>query len=235
MDDLDTALTGFFAPVAPAGLGRRLLERARAGAGRDAAELAARFTLQASDAGISRLGYGRGRDVAATASARRHVERGRRELAEYLAGARSFFTVPVDLADVPEFQSRVLAAAARVPFGEVTSYAALAKTIGHPRAARAVGNALGANPVPVIVPCHRIVRGDGSWGHYVFGGALKTRLLALERATPALIGSATTRIVCRRGCAHAARITPAREVVFASLDDARSVGYRACKVCRPAA
>jgi methylated-DNA-[protein]-cysteine S-methyltransferase len=234
MDALDTTLTQFFAPAAPAGLGRRLLSRARGGAGAGVAALAERFTLQASDAGIRRLGYGRGRDVA-TRGGRRHLARARRELAEYLAGARSFFTVPLDLAGLPPFQARVLAAAARVPFGEVTSYAELARAVGHPRAARAVGNALGANPVPIIVPCHRIVRGDGSWGHYAFGGALKTRLLALERATPTLVGSASTRIVCRRGCPHAARIGPAREIVFATLDDARSVGYRRCRVCRPAA
>ena len=61
------------------------------------------------------------------------------------------------------FQSRVLAEALRIPFGDVDSYAALARRVGHPRAASAVGNALGANPVPVIVPCHRIVRGDGTW------------------------------------------------------------------------
>jgi hypothetical protein len=56
--------------------------------------------------------------------------------------------------------------------------------------------------VPVIVPCHRIIRGDGTWGHYAFGGEMKTQLLRLERSTPAIIGCTSTRIVCRRGCAH---------------------------------
>ena len=144
-----------------------------------------------------------------------------------------FFTVPVDLGGIGEFQERVLGEAKRIPFGQVTSYSDLARRIGHPRAARAVGNALGANPVPVIVPCHRVIRGDGSWGHYAFGGALKTRLLALERATPLLIGCASTRIVCRRGCAHEQRIGENGRVVFASVSDAGGVGYRPCKVCKP--
>jgi O-6-methylguanine DNA methyltransferase len=115
----------------------------------------------------------------------------------------------------------------------VSSYAALARRIGHPRAARAVGNALGANPVPVLVPCHRVIRGDGTWGHYAFGAALKTRLLALERATPLLVGSTSTRIVCRRGCRNEQRIGENRRVVFASVADAAGVGYRPCQDCRP--
>src|SRR5947208_127626 len=105
----------------------------------------------------------------------------------------------------------------------------------HGATARAVGNALGANPVPVIVPCHRIVRGDGTWGHYAFGGAMKTQLLRLERTTPSLIGCTSTRIICRRGCAHEQRVGEANRVVFASVADAASVGYRPCRVCRPAA
>jgi methylated-DNA-[protein]-cysteine S-methyltransferase len=188
--------------------------------------------VEASERGIARLLYGRGRDVA-TGRGRRHAEQARQELAEYLAGRRTFFTVPVDLAGVGEFQGRVLTEANRIPFGLVTSYADLARRIGHPRAARAVGNALGANPVPVIVPCHRVIRGDGSWGHYAFGGALKTRLLELERTTPVLVGCTSTRIVCRRGCAHEQRIQENGRVVFASVADATGVGYRPCKVCKP--
>src|SRR5438128_695374 len=144
---------------------------------------------------VVRLHPGRG-DHGATARARAHAERARRELREYLAGRRTFFTVAVDLGGVGEFQSRVLAEALRIPFGEVDSYSALARRVGHPRAARAVGNALGANPVPVIVPCHRIVRGDGTWGHYAFGGAMKTQLLRPERTTPAFIGCTSTPIIC---------------------------------------
>src|SRR5205809_601851 len=144
---------------------------------------------------------------------------------------RDFFA-DVGLAEVAPFQARVLAEARRIPFGDTESYAELARRIGRPRAARAVGNALGANPVPVIVPCHRVIRGDGSWGHYAFGGEMKTRLLALERATPALVGSATTRIVCRVGCVNDHRVQENNRVVFASIEDAAGVGYRPCRVCR---
>jgi methylated-DNA-[protein]-cysteine S-methyltransferase len=112
----------------------------------------------------------------------RHAVRALAELREFLEGRRTFFTVPVDLSGLGAFQRRVLSSASRVPFGEVVSYAALAASVGRPRAARAVGNALAANPVPIIVPCHRIVRSDGTWGHYGLGPALKTRLLGFERA-----------------------------------------------------
>jgi O-6-methylguanine DNA methyltransferase len=176
--------------------------------------MADRFHFEATERGICRLAYGRGRDVA-TGRGRRHVEQARAELTEYLAGRRTFFTVPVDLTGVAGFQGRVLAETRRIPFGVVSSYAALARRIGHPRAARAVGNALGANPVPMLVPCHRVIRVDGTWGRYAFGGTMKTRLLVLERITPLLVASTSTRIVCRRGwlpqrAAH--RRAPARRV-----------------------
>ena len=231
MDRTDDVLREYFAVPAPVGLDTRLRAALREEP-RALEALIDRFHVEASERGVARLAYGRGRDVAA-GRGRRHAEQARQELAEYLAGRRTFFTVPVDLAGVGEFQGRVLAAANRIPFGQVTSYSDLARRIGHPRAARAVGNALGANPVPVIVPCHRVIRGDGSWGHYAFGGALKTRLLELERTTPLLVGCASTRIVCRRGCAHEQRIGENGRVVFASVADAAGVGYRPCKVCKP--
>ena len=140
--------------------------------------------------------------------------------------------MPVDLREVGDFQARVLAEAARIPYGATTSYAGLAAKIGHPKASRAVGNALGANPVPIVVPCHRIIRGDGSWGHYAFGAKMKTALLNLERRTPALVGCTSTKIVCRKGCSHEQRISEKNRVVFASVEDAKSVGYRPCKVCQ---
>jgi methylated-DNA-[protein]-cysteine S-methyltransferase len=230
MDQLDDLLAEFFSPaVAPAGLAARL---ARPAAPASTAADPARFHIEATDRGIRRLAYGQGRDSAPTGAARRHLARARAELAEYLAGRRTYFSVPVDLEGIGPFQARVLAQAARIPYGETVSYAELARRIHHPRASRAVGNALGANPVPIVVPCHRIIRGDGSWGHYAFGGPMKTALLTLERTTPALVGSATTRIVCRKGCAHEQRISEAHRVVFASVEDARSVGYRPCKVCQ---
>src|SRR5688572_31478169 len=231
MDRIDDSLRDLFAAPAPRGLAGRLEAGWRKPA-LDLAPLASQFRFHATDRGVCRLEHRRGADTA-TARGRRHVERAREEVREYLAGHRSFFSVAVDLESVPPFQARVLDESARIPFGAVQSYAELARRIGHPRAARAVGNALGANPVPVIVPCHRIIRGDGTWGHYAFGPALKTRLLALERATPLLIGCESTRIVCRRGCRHEQRIGEDGRVVFASVADAASVGYRPCKACRP--
>src|SRR5436309_13926916 len=231
MDRIDTMLEEFFKPDAPPKLSERLLGGLKTRpAGLE--KLADRFGIEATERGVARLYPGRG-DHGASARARVHAERARRELREYLAGRRTFFTVAVDLGGVADFQARVLAEASRVPFGEVDSYAALARRVGHPRAARAVGNALGANPVPVIVPCHRIIRGDGTWGHYAFGGQMKTRLLRLERSTPTLIGCTSTRIVCRRGCAHEQRVAETNRIVFASVADAASVGYRRCRVCRP--
>jgi O-6-methylguanine DNA methyltransferase len=231
MDRTDETLREMFAVTAPATLPARVRAALRAPAPSLAA-LADRFHFEASERGVSRLRYGRGRDAAA-GRGRRHVEQARAELIEYLDGRRTFFTVPVDLGGLGEFQDHVLARAREIPFGAVASYADIARRIGHPRASRAVGNALGANPVPVLVPCHRVIRGDGTWGHYAFGPALKTRLLALERATPVLVGCASTRIVCRRGCAHEQRMGEDGGVVFASVADAAGVGYRPCRVCRP--
>jgi methylated-DNA-[protein]-cysteine S-methyltransferase len=231
MDRTDAMLRELFAVQPPPGLGGRLRNALRQE--RTTLEtLLDRFHVEATERGVARLAYGRGRDMMAGAG-RRHAEQARHELGEYLGGRRTFFTVPVDLAGVGEFQGRVLAEARRIPFGQVTSYATLARRVGRPQAARAVGNALGANPVPVIVPCHRVIRGDGTWGHYAFGGALKTRLLELERTTPVLVGCTSTRIVCRRGCAHEQRMVDDHRVVFASVADAAGVGYRPCKVCRP--
>lgn len=202
----------------------------RAGTARPLERIANRFHFEASDRGIARVAFGRGRDLA-EGRGDKLLARARAELAEYLAGARTYFTVPLDLAGLPPFQAKVLAEASRIGFGEVDTYTAIARRIGHPHAARAVGNALAANPVPVLVPCHRVVRIDGTWGHYAFGGEIKTRLLALERATPSLVGSRTTRIVCRRGCPHERRIREDHRVVFGSLDDAERAGYRRCRVC----
>ena len=232
MDRIDEVLREFFTPAAPPALGARLRAALRA-AGAAPRALGRSFRVEASARGVRRLAPGAGVG-ADSAAARRLAARARAELAEYLAGRRTFFSVPVDLGGLPPFQRRVLAAARRIPFGATVSYAELARRIGRPRAARAVGNALGANPVPVLVPCHRVIRGDGTWGRYAFGGAMKTALLRLERVTPALVGCTSTRIVCRRGCAAERRVREARRVMFASVGDARSVGYRPCRVCRPA-
>lgn len=103
-----------------------------------------------------------------------------RQLREYFAGERSSFDLPVDLSALSEFDRRVLEAARRIRFGEVVPYAELAKRIARPKAVRAVGNALGRNPVAIVVPCHRVIRSDGSLGGYGGGVEYKKRLLAIE-------------------------------------------------------
>jgi O-6-methylguanine DNA methyltransferase len=104
-----------------------------------------------------------------------------RELNAYLAGNLYEFTVPVDLRGTP-FQVRVWNALREIGYGEVRSYAAIAGAIGNPRAVRAVGMANGANPVPIVVPCHRVIGNDGTLTGYGGGLPLKERLLRLERA-----------------------------------------------------
>lgn len=233
MDRLDDLLTAYFSVErAPRGLASKILKAVQHPE-REVGGLMDEIEITATDHGVRVI---RAEPLAppSSARARRMVERARRELAEYLGGERTFFTVPVDLSGLPDFQRDVLEAARSIPFGEVRSYAWVAREIGRPRAMRAVGNALGANPVPFIVPCHRVLRSDGSAGGYLFGRGVKERLLALERETPALVGSASTRIVCRKGCPHERRISEERRVVVASAADARSVGYRPCAVCRPA-
>jgi methylated-DNA-[protein]-cysteine S-methyltransferase len=111
----------------------------------------------------------------------RSVAEAGRQLKEYFGGRRSRFELPVDLSLVSEFDRRVLAVVSKIPPGGVLTYADVARRIGSPTAARAVGNAVGRNPVPIVVPCHRVIRSDGTLGGYSGGGVgYKRRLLALE-------------------------------------------------------
>ena len=105
----------------------------------------------------------------------------RRELDEYFAGRRTSFGVPVDLGAVKgPFGRRILQACAAIPFGETSSYRDMAARAGSPGAVRAAGNALGANPIPIVVPCHRILRTGGGLGGYTGGLHRKEDLLRLE-------------------------------------------------------
>ena len=218
-------------PAPPAGLAERILRSVRERSERGAGALT--FDVAASSEGIAKLRPGEGRTEADSRRARTLAEQAREELVEYLQGLRSFFTVPVDLTGVAPFQRGVLTAARTIPFGEVRPYGWIADRIGAPKAVRAVGTALGRNPVPIVVPCHRVLRSDGSLGGYAFGLDLKTRLLALERETPALVGSDTTRILCRHGCPDEQRIGECHRVVFSSVREARAAGYRNCRRCLP--
>jgi methylated-DNA-[protein]-cysteine S-methyltransferase len=104
----------------------------------------------------------------------------RRELDEYFEGRRTDFEVPIDWALTRGFTSRVLQATARIAFGSTSTYANVASQAGSPRAVRAAGNALGANPLPVVVPCHRVLRTGGALGGYTGGLERKEYLLRLE-------------------------------------------------------
>jgi len=103
-----------------------------------------------------------------------------RQLSEYFEGERNRFEVPLDVSGVSPFTRSVLTATSAVPFGGLSTYRGIADKIGQPSATRAVGNALGRNPLPVVIPCHRIVRSDSSLGGYTGGPGIKERLLALE-------------------------------------------------------
>ena len=105
-----------------------------------------------------------------------------RQLDEYFTGARHDFDLPVDLRLSSGFRRTVLDAMRRVPYGETVSYARLADAAGNPKAVRAAGSACATNPIPIVVPCHRIVRSDGTTGNYRGGPEAKVALLALERA-----------------------------------------------------
>jgi methylated-DNA-[protein]-cysteine S-methyltransferase len=105
-----------------------------------------------------------------------------RELDDYFAGRRHTFDVPLDLRLARGFRLSVLRHLTEIPYGSTESYGQVALAAGNPRAVRAVGSACATNPLPIVVPCHRVVRSDGSLGGYLGGLAAKQRLLGLERA-----------------------------------------------------
>ena len=169
------------------------------------------------------------------------LERG---VLDHLAGRRRL--TAVDLSWLPSFQRRVLEKTAEIPRGEVRPYGWIAREIGSPGATRAVGTALGHNPIPFIIPCHRVVRSDGTLGEYSGGGpATKQRVLQLEGAPLAEIqeglrhgeryrANRSTHIVCYPSCHLARRVRSENAVSFGSLSQAQANGYRLCEACRPA-
>jgi methylated-DNA-[protein]-cysteine S-methyltransferase len=114
----------------------------------------------------------------------RRTDQARRELDEYFSGRRRRFETPVDWSLTRGFTRGVLAATARVPFGETASYGEVAAEAGSPRAARAAGNALSSNPIPIVVPCHRIIHAGGGIGGYTGGLERKRFLLRIEGIDP---------------------------------------------------
>lgn len=151
-----------------------------------------------------------------------------------------------DLSGLGDFDQAVLQATATIPRGQVRPYRWIAEQVGRPGAVRAVGSALGRNPVPVLIGCHRVIRSDGAVGDYVFGAQTKSRLLAVEGANLAevrelarrgvrYLASDTTGVVCFPSCSDARRITPEHRQGFASVAAAQLAGYRPCRHCRPTA
>ncbi|WP_214409501.1 methylated-DNA--[protein]-cysteine S-methyltransferase [Sphaerisporangium fuscum] len=149
-----------------------------------------------------------------------------------------------DLGGTGEFQREVLLATLAIPKGQVRPYGWLARLVGRPTAAHEVAAALADNPVPVLLPCHRVVRSDGEAGDHVLGATVKLALLSAEgvhlgwvrdlaRDGVYFLGSDTTGIVCFPTCHNARRITTAHQRGFRSLGEARAAGYRPCRVCRP--
>jgi O-6-methylguanine DNA methyltransferase len=150
-----------------------------------------------------------------------------------------------DLRGTSEFERAVLAKAQEIPRGQVRPYAWVAGELGQPAAVRAVGAALGRNPVPVLIPCHRVVGSDGRLTGYAWGVGYKRSLLAAEGADPdelerlgrrgtRFLGSDTTRIYCYPTCHHARRVTDRHLLRFAGAAEAAAAGYRPCRSCRPA-
>lgn len=181
-----------------------------------------------------------GRTVVPTAEPAAHLARA---VARRLAGEGA--ELRFDLRALSEFEQAVLLKALEIPRGEVRPYGWIAREIGRPKAVRAVGTALAHNPVPLLIPCHRVIKSDGHLGLYSMGGpdAKRTILRAegvdpdavetLARAGVRYWGSDTTHIYCFPTCRHARRVSDAHRMRFHSAAEAAAAGYRACKVCRP--
>ncbi len=116
----------------------------------------------------------------------RRLDGPRRELDDYFGGRRREFDLPLDRRLMSDFMRRVLSATATIPFGSVSTYGAVAREAGSPRGSRAAGNALGSNPMPIVIPCHRVLHADGGIGGYTGGLDRKRTLLELESAQPRL-------------------------------------------------
>ena len=115
----------------------------------------------------------------------RRLDASRRELDEFFDGRRRDFDIPLDFALIkPGFTRRVLEQTAHIPFGETVTYKGIAGRAGNERAFRAAGTALGSNPLPIVVPCHRVLHSGGGLGGYTGGLDIKRRLLAIEGVLP---------------------------------------------------
>ncbi len=195
MNDLETTLSDFGAAELPAAAAaRRFIEAA--GESVDIAYRVldsplGRLMVVATPRGLLRVGFDNEQgvldDLAERVSPRileypARLEGIRRELDEYFSGRREHFEQTLDWALIAGFRRRVLAVTAEIPFGAVSTYQEIARQAGQPRGARAAGQALGGNPLPIVIPCHRVVRSGGGLGGYAGGLDRKEYLLRLERA-----------------------------------------------------
>lgn len=148
-----------------------------------------RVFLAKTSKGLCRLSFRRSEDALLSDLERRSIlpemalaklDHERRELEQYFEGKRRRFDIRVDLRWGSKFQRKVLEAASRIPFGSCRCYSTVAKQIGRPNAQRAVGNALGSNPVAILIPCHRVVGADGTLGGYTGGVDIKKTLMEIE-------------------------------------------------------
>ena len=197
MNDLETALreaAGLLPGPAPE-LDRRLADRAGDEGLIDVAYTTVdspvgSLTVAGTDRGLVLVGYGPTGELVERLAARlsprvleapARLDEARRELEEYFDGKRHAFELALDWSLTRDgFGRRVLQATAAIPFGEVSTYTGVATDAGSPRAVRAAGNALGSNPLPVVVPCHRVLRVGGGLGGYTGGLDKKEYLLRLE-------------------------------------------------------
>jgi len=166
------------------------------------------------------------------------------EIRRFVAGDRAALKHEIDLSLVEsDFKRRALTKLCKVPFGSVVTYQGLASAIGAPDGQRAIGNAMGSNPVPIYVPCHRVIKSDLSIGNYGGGVDRKLKLLRAEGfavgkdlrvPARAVMGHQRTHIYCRPGCSAAKRADAGRCYIYADSERARGAGLRACKLCHPA-
>ena len=166
------------------------------------------------------------------------------EIRRYLAGEAKALSRNIDLSlAASPFQQKVLRKLQDIPRGAVISYQALGAAADAPKGARAVGNAMHTNPVPIYVPCHRVIASDGGLGGYGGGAGRKRHLLRSEGFAlgdgdvklpdSSVWGHKGTRIYCRSNCRTAARVDRSRILFFAGPTGARQAGLRPCKICRP--
>lgn len=151
---------------------------------------------------------------------------------------------PIDISRLSEFEQQVLRSIVKIPRGEARSYEWVARAVGRPKAVRAVGNVMASNPVPLLLPCHRVVPSSGGIGSYAFGTPMKRRLLAAEDAPVEeletlarkhirYVGSKLTRNFCFPACSAVKGIRTEEKELFRDAEEARDHGYHPCERCSP--